>query len=657
MNPMYYDPYVRMSQRRHWLPEIGSSDKKKSSLHPRRHHRSTHRHPVGTASSQKQPHQAKAVPKKLNKEVLDTFLFRWSGMHTYVLVRVLDTTIAILPVRSRLAFLYFHHAPFPRQPSALLLQEQQHQQRQQHQQQQKQNRTVKKANVDENEKNGRKKQQQPNIVISPTSPPSQSSTSTPLILTRTSTQTSLLTSQHYPGRKIQKMIKKWRHSLIEDDDNEEERLGNETYLNSSKEEINEAVPMDKERKSEDSPAKHSDHSKGNRKKMTKKKLNINDDSGIQTDDLSDAACTSDNDNTLATSTSTTGSDQEESHPLCDPSAPFTIAMEEDIAISPSSSSYPSPSLSRSSSITLALHSKSSAGNDQHELSHHHSQHHHHHKQKQQRKIDLSDVLAHERKNTLEKGWIHAPCTVYSKSDSVDDSSDILVILKTKHKTLILKARSTKEKRMFINLVKLKQQKILSDRQQLQENEKNSKNYVDSLDDSDSISTESSILSPIATITLDSLSNHADIPVTDLINHFHTYTQTTLASIDTYLNQINTSKQQVEQYSRQLLELDVSLDTVMDSTFNVHFSPSKRMLDYVNHQLADSITQYHHIQQRMMELQERVSVHDRFLSGARQRYEQIVRKMLRRKSSTNIAFWLLVAAALIAFLALIFARMH
>jgi hypothetical protein len=38
-------------------------------------------------------------------------------MHSYVLVRVLDATIAILPVRSRVAFLYFNHAPLPTHPS------------------------------------------------------------------------------------------------------------------------------------------------------------------------------------------------------------------------------------------------------------------------------------------------------------------------------------------------------------------------------------------------------------------------------------------------------------------------------------------------------------------------------------------------------------
>ncbi|KAG0174575.1 hypothetical protein DFQ28_005730 [Apophysomyces sp. BC1034] len=51
-----------------------------------------------------------------DSETLDTFCFRWPASHCYVLVRVLDKGIALLPVRSRAAFLYFNHAPLPRHP-------------------------------------------------------------------------------------------------------------------------------------------------------------------------------------------------------------------------------------------------------------------------------------------------------------------------------------------------------------------------------------------------------------------------------------------------------------------------------------------------------------------------------------------------------------
>ncbi|KAI8073166.1 hypothetical protein BC940DRAFT_329898 [Gongronella butleri] len=50
-------------------------------------------------------------------DTLDTFCFHWPDMHCYILIRILDTTIALLPVRNRLAFLYFCRAPRPRKPS------------------------------------------------------------------------------------------------------------------------------------------------------------------------------------------------------------------------------------------------------------------------------------------------------------------------------------------------------------------------------------------------------------------------------------------------------------------------------------------------------------------------------------------------------------
>ena len=50
-------------------------------------------------------------------DVVDTFCFRWPAFRCYVLVRVLDNTIALLPIQSRRAFLYFHHAPLPTTPT------------------------------------------------------------------------------------------------------------------------------------------------------------------------------------------------------------------------------------------------------------------------------------------------------------------------------------------------------------------------------------------------------------------------------------------------------------------------------------------------------------------------------------------------------------
>jgi hypothetical protein len=100
MNPMYIDSYARISHTRHWL---SSSPKK---------HRT--KNPSIIVTNKRKSRQ---IEKKFNANTLDTFCFHWPDMHSYVLVRVLEATIAILPVRSRVAFLYFNHAPLPTHPS------------------------------------------------------------------------------------------------------------------------------------------------------------------------------------------------------------------------------------------------------------------------------------------------------------------------------------------------------------------------------------------------------------------------------------------------------------------------------------------------------------------------------------------------------------
>jgi len=88
------------------------------------------------------------------------------------------------------------------------------------------------------------------------------------------------------------------------------------------------------------------------------------------------------------------------------------------------------------------------------------------------------------------------------------------------------------------------------------------------------------------------------------------TEQELHNIQQLICRINAAKQDISDYTRQLLELDQSLDSTMDTTLNIQFGPLKRVLDYVNHQLADSITQYHVDRSRIAQLQERVSVHNR-----------------------------------------------
>lgn len=54
--------------------------------------------------------------KTFNCQLINTFLFKWDSMYTFLLVRVHQDTIALYSIRSRLAFLYFHHASLPHHP-------------------------------------------------------------------------------------------------------------------------------------------------------------------------------------------------------------------------------------------------------------------------------------------------------------------------------------------------------------------------------------------------------------------------------------------------------------------------------------------------------------------------------------------------------------
>ncbi|ORY94627.1 hypothetical protein BCR43DRAFT_494333 [Syncephalastrum racemosum] len=75
--------------------------------------------PLVRESSRKKPIRRRREPTPpFHPEIIDTFCFQWPALHSFVLVRVLDSSIALLPIRSRRAFLYFHHAPLPPTPEA-----------------------------------------------------------------------------------------------------------------------------------------------------------------------------------------------------------------------------------------------------------------------------------------------------------------------------------------------------------------------------------------------------------------------------------------------------------------------------------------------------------------------------------------------------------
>ncbi|EPB89852.1 hypothetical protein HMPREF1544_03374 [Mucor circinelloides 1006PhL] len=231
-------------------------------------------------------------------------------------------------------------------------------------------------------------------------------------------------------------------------------------------------------------------------------------------------------------------------------------------------------------------------------------------------VTLSDVLSYER--NLRNGWIHAPCTVTDDKNMFDNN----VILTTKHTELKLTARCFSEKMMFMNLVKL-QHTILRNHALDAKDSSLFASEDSDIDDDNSAhltSRRSSSKSNATTIGVREISNSV------VVESLQRETEQNLDKIQQLICRINTAKQDISDYTRRLLELDQSLDSTMDTTLNIQFGSLKRVLDYVNHQLADSITQYHADRSRIAQLQERVSVHTAFLKGASQRYEQIKKRV-------------------------------
>ncbi|GAN08655.1 hypothetical protein MAM1_0216c08170 [Mucor ambiguus] len=432
---MYVDPYIRISHNRHWLK---NNAKKKN-----KHNKSEAI--ASTPALIKKKGRHLQHENKFNPEVIDTFCFHWPDMHSYVLVRVLESTIAILPVRSRLAFLYFHHAPLPTHPSPQDLRK----------------------------------------ALRP------------------------VAAAHGSPKRIHDMFKSWKHTLAID----EEKLGGEQ------------VDMG------DANTEHEEDLFANKS-----------DSNSSSDDNNNANNTSSSTFNKVTDTP--------------PSTPKVHAN-----------------------------------------------------------VTLSDVLSYER--NLRNGWIHASCTVTDDENMFDNN----VILTTKHTVLKLTARCFSEKMMFMNLVKLQHamlRNLTLDAENLDANEDSD------IDDDDNnahpTTRRSSSKSNTTTIGVRELSNSI------VAKNFQRETEQKLYNIQQLIYRINAAKQDISDYTRQLLELDQSLDSTMDTTLNIQFGPLKRVLDYVNHQLADSITQYHTDRSRIAQLQERVSVHTAFLKGASQRYEQIKKRV-------------------------------
>ncbi|KAG2233419.1 hypothetical protein INT48_007449 [Thamnidium elegans] len=212
-------------------------------------------------------------------------------------------------------------------------------------------------------------------------------------------------------------------------------------------------------------------------------------------------------------------------------------------------------------------------------------------------VTLADVISFEQ--DLNSGWLHAPCTVNDDINIYDNT----VILNTKHTSLKLTSRCFSDKMAFMNLVKLKQRM----------------NHVD-MDEKANVASDGS--DEEEDDEERDQWNLDNITSTCIINQLQRKMDYQLESMQTLTTQVDLAKQNISNYTTRLLELDRSLDILEDSTSAIQFGAMERILDYVNHQLASSITTLSSDKERISNLQEKVSSHNAFLIRTRQRFEHI-----------------------------------
>lgn len=203
-------------------------------------------------------------------------------------------------------------------------------------------------------------------------------------------------------------------------------------------------------------------------------------------------------------------------------------------------------------------------------------------------VTLSNVLSYEP--SLKTGWIHAPCTVTDDVNMYDNT----IVLTTEHTVLRLTCRCFSEKMMFMNLVKLKQH--LDDR----------KIQLDESDDSEDEQEESTSI--------------------QLMDHLQKTTMNQIDSIQQLTLRLDASKQTISTYTKQLLDLERSLDLLSENTQTIQFQSLKRVLGHVNHQMSDSINCLYSYKDRLSRLQRRILMHSDYLIRARKRYERIKFRM-------------------------------
>ncbi|KAG2209841.1 hypothetical protein INT47_001990 [Mucor saturninus] len=203
-------------------------------------------------------------------------------------------------------------------------------------------------------------------------------------------------------------------------------------------------------------------------------------------------------------------------------------------------------------------------------------------------VTLSNVMSYEP--SLKSGWIHAPCTVTDDVNVFDNT----VVLTTRHTVLRLTCRCYSEKMMFMNLVKLKQQSLKLGEPVVPEEEEEEE--------------EESTLS-----------------ATQLVDHMLRGNQAQVERIQRLTEQMENSKGTISNCVKQLLDLERSLDILLESTTQItHLQAFERILAHVHQQVKECAGCFQSYKERMSALQERIFNHTGYLKQVEQRFDKLWR---------------------------------
>lgn len=204
-------------------------------------------------------------------------------------------------------------------------------------------------------------------------------------------------------------------------------------------------------------------------------------------------------------------------------------------------------------------------------------------------VTLSNVMSYEP--SLKTGWIHAPCAV---SDDIN-MFDNVVVLTAKHTVLRLTCRCYAEKMMFMNLVKMKHHNVT---------------HESPMNDSDNSEEEEE-------------EEHVSV---QLIDHVLEKNLTQIETLQELSLKINASKQSISTYTRQLLDLERSMDILSESTQTIQFRSMHRTLTHVDRQSKESIDCLCSYKDRIYDIHRRIVMHNVYFVHAKQRLIKITCRM-------------------------------